>query len=76
VETPNDQAVLQLVLKSLGGRVSGLDLLVHAEGVVLRGKARSYYAKQLAQHLVMDVAHLRVLANDIEVVHAAGDSVS
>jgi len=51
----------------LGGRVSNLQVIFHDAGVVLRGRAATYYAKQLAQHAAMELAGLNVLANDIEV---------
>jgi len=51
----------------LGGRVSNLQVILHDAGVVLRGRASTYYAKQLAQHAAMELAGLNVLANDIEV---------
>ena len=35
--------------------------------VILRGQARTYYAKQLAQHYVMNGLGLPVVANEIEV---------
>jgi hypothetical protein len=34
----------------------------------LRGRARTYYAKQLAQHAVMQVTEYLIQANEIEVV--------
>lgn len=51
----------------LTGRVRDLQLLLHENGVVLRGRARTYYAKQLAQHAVMEASKLPICANDIEV---------
>jgi len=51
----------------LSGRVHDLRLLIHNEGVVLQGRARTYYAKQLAQHAVMEATPLPIRANDIEV---------
>lgn len=51
----------------LRGRVRELQLLIWTDGVVLRGFARTYYAKQLAQHAVMSHTHLPILANEIEV---------
>ena len=53
----------------LNGRVWGFQLVVESEGLVLRGKARSYYAKQIAQQTVMEVTTVRILANEIEVLH-------
>jgi len=40
---------------------------VAKEGLVLRGRAQTYYAKQLAQHAVVEAAGLPILANEIEV---------
>jgi len=55
------------VRAQLGGRVLDLSLLVHQHGLILRGLARTYYAKQLAQHAVMRAIDLPILANEIEV---------
>lgn len=52
----------------LGNRVRGFRLLATDEGLVLLGQAATYYAKQLAQHAVMDATNLAIAANDIEVV--------
>ena len=52
----------------LRGRVSGLRIEVRDGGVVLRGTARSFYAKQLALDAVMKGTHLPVVRNEIEVV--------
>jgi hypothetical protein len=41
--------------------------MVRDGGLVLRGRAHTYYAKQLAQHAVMDNHPLPILANEIEV---------
>jgi hypothetical protein len=56
-----------LVQCRLGGQVRDFRLLVVARGLILRGRARTYYAKQLAQHAVMEATHLPILANEIEV---------
>ena len=52
----------------LHGRVRDLRILVEGPGLVLRGHARSYYVKQLAQHAVMETTRVPILANEIEVV--------
>lgn len=49
------------------GRVSDLHLRIRHGGLVLRGCARSYYCKQLAQHVVMESSELPILANEIVV---------
>ncbi len=51
----------------LGSQVRHLRLLVRDNGLVLQGRARSYYAKQMAQHTAMEMTGLPVLANEIEV---------
>ena len=55
------------VQNRLHGRVGDLHLLVCGEGIVLQGHAHSYYAKQVAQHAVMNVTSLPILRNEIEV---------
>ena len=51
----------------LGSRVRQLRVLCRNDGVVIRGSARTYHAKQLAQHLVMGITDLPILANEIDV---------
>ena len=51
----------------IGGRVRDLRLLVRDQGLVLQGHAHTYYAKQLAQHAVMETLGLAIHANEIEV---------
>jgi hypothetical protein len=51
----------------LSDRVRDLRLVFRGEGVVLQGHAHTYYAKQLAQHLVMRGTDLPLLANEIQV---------
>ena len=51
----------------LSGRVRDLQLCVGEYGITLRGVARTYYAKQLAQHAVMRETQLPIAANEIEV---------
>jgi hypothetical protein len=51
----------------LRGRVTGLRIEVRDGGVVLRGIAGSFYAKQLAQHAVMTGTDLPIVRNEIEV---------
>jgi 6-phosphogluconolactonase/glucosamine-6-phosphate isomerase/deaminase len=67
-ETPAEQ-LEQLVFRHLLGqcRIRNLRVLIQDERVVLRGQTDTYYAKQLAQHAVLDVTDLPILANEIEV---------
>lgn len=58
-----------LVRQRLAGRVHVRDLRVVVQelGLVLEGRAATFYAKQLAQHEAMSVTGLPLLANRIEV---------
>jgi hypothetical protein len=49
------------------GRVRDLRLLVRGQGLVLQGHAHTYYAKQLAQQVVLEATALPILANEIQV---------
>lgn len=55
------------ILSRLGGRMRGLEVVSQGNGLVLRGHAATYHAKQLAQHAAREVTGLPVLANEIEV---------
>lgn len=54
--------------RKLRGRLSGLRIELQGGGVVLRGTASSFYAKQLALHAVMTGTRLPVVRNEIRVV--------
>jgi CheY-like chemotaxis protein len=58
-----------LVRAMLGRRVRDLRVEVHGGGLVLRGRASSYHAKQLAQHAAMAVTDLPLSANEIVVTY-------
>jgi hypothetical protein len=51
----------------LGARVRHIRVLCRGQGVILQERARTYYIKQLAQHLPMKITNLPILANEIEV---------
>jgi hypothetical protein len=55
------------VLSRLGGRIRDLQVVVRDDGLILKGRAPTYHAKQLAQHAVLEIGWLPLLANDIEV---------
>jgi hypothetical protein len=55
------------IRRRLSGRVRDFQLVVRDRGLVLRGRSRTYYAKQLAQHAVMETTSLPIRANQIEV---------
>ena len=47
--------------------VCDFQLIVRDKGLVLRGHVHTYYAKQLAQHAVMEASSLPIRANEMEV---------
>ena len=51
----------------LTGLVGDFQLLLRDGGFVLRGRVHTYYAKQLAQHAVMEATSLPIRANELEV---------
>jgi hypothetical protein len=51
----------------LGGRVLDFRLSIRDMGLVLKGRTRSYHAKQLAQEALMDMTGAQIRANEIEV---------
>lgn len=67
---PADTELLEAqVRQRLAGRahVRNLRVVVREQGLVLEGRAATFYAKQLAQHEAMSVTGLPLLANRIEV---------
>lgn len=66
--TGTEEVRLTAILKErLVGRVLDLLVVVRDKGVVLQGRADTFYAKQLAQHVVMEATTLPILANEIKV---------
>jgi hypothetical protein len=55
------------VRRRVWGQVVDLRVEAHDRGVLLRGRAHSYYLKQLAQHAVLELCQVRLAANEIEV---------
>jgi hypothetical protein len=51
----------------LSGLVREFRLELRSDGLVLRGLARTYYAKQMAQHAALEASGLPLVANEIEV---------
>ena len=64
--SPSEITTAYLVL-SLSGRVRNLCLSLQGGGLVIRGLASTYHAKQLAQHAVMAATAVPILANEIQV---------
>jgi hypothetical protein len=64
---PEVEGLETRVQSQLNGRVRDFRLIIRGSGLVLTGYARTYYAKQLAQHAVLAATALPILANEIEV---------
>ena len=58
---------VERLASELRGRLFDVSLSVDDGGVILRGRAQSYYVKQLAQHAVMQHVSLPIQMNAIEV---------
>ena len=67
--TPADQ-VEALVQRHFVGRghVRDFRVLVQEQGLVLQGCASTYFAKQLAEHVIAEITGLSILANEIKVL--------
>jgi hypothetical protein len=62
------ECVSSQVQNELIGRLRDFRLRRRGFGLVLHGRTRTYYGKQLAQHAVMRATDLPILENRIEVV--------
>jgi hypothetical protein len=51
----------------LTGILGEFQLVLRDEGLVLRGRVHTYYAKQLAQHAVMEASNLPIRGNEMVV---------
>lgn len=51
----------------LSGRIQNLHIIRQDRGLILHGRAHTYYAKQVAQHAIMAETDVPILANEIEV---------
>ena len=69
VTIPSTAELEETVKTRLNGRVRAFRLSMEAEGLILHGKTRTYYAKQLAQQTVMSITTVRIQANEIEVLN-------
>lgn len=68
-EGPNELARLESQLRfHLRGYVCDFRMILQNDGWVLYGCARTYYAKQMAQHGVMKRSNLPIRANRINVL--------
>jgi hypothetical protein len=68
---PATRETLSRIEEHVRCRLTGLlrefQLVFHDKALVLRGHVHTYYAKQMAQHAVMEVSSLPIRANEVEV---------
>ena len=69
VASTQGETLRVLINRRVLGRVSvrDLEVVVQEDGLVLRGRVSTYYAKQLAQHAAMEATEIPIQANEIEV---------
>jgi hypothetical protein len=68
---PSDKEMTELesrIQRRLGNQLRHFHLVFSDQGLILRGRVPTYYAKQLVQHAVMETIPLPIAANEIEVV--------
>lgn len=70
VRTDDAKAAATHLATQLRGRLHEIRVFAEPEGVVIRGLANSYHVKQLAQHEIMQIFALPVVANEITVPSA------
>jgi len=51
----------------MSGRVSDFRVHIDKRGLVLRGRTRTYHAKQLVRQAAMEVTGMPILADEVEV---------
>jgi uncharacterized protein YfaP (DUF2135 family) len=54
------------IRSQVGGRVSGLRVVIQGNGLVLQGRSRTQHARQIALHVAMESTSLPVV-NEIQV---------
>ena len=60
--------VSRAVRRQLQGRLQDFQVWPDRQGLILSGRVRSYYAKQLAQHVVMQQTDSLIVRNEIAVI--------
>jgi hypothetical protein len=63
-----EERLENMLQRRLGNRIRDLRVVLLPEGVILQGRTATYHAKQIAQHVAMELADLPILANDIVVL--------
>lgn len=70
LEVPSSEDLEQIqqeVRRDLSLRVHNFRIRAVEEGLILEGRTKTYYGKQLVKHAVMDATDIPILANNIVV---------
>ncbi len=71
VDVPDRASLDELerrVQRELSGRVFDFRLTAGKGGLILNGRTNTYYAKQMAQHMIMAALECPIASNSIEVL--------
>jgi hypothetical protein len=63
-----EERLESILLRRLGNRIRDFRVILLPEGLILQGRTATYHAKQVAQHIAMEVADMPILANEIVVL--------
>jgi hypothetical protein len=63
-----EERLESMLVRRLGSRIRDLRVILLPDGLILQGRTATYHAKQIAQHVAMEVADLPILANEIIVL--------
>lgn len=61
------ERIQEEICRNFSRRVHNFRIRAVAEGLILEGRTKTYYGKQLVQHAVMDATDFPILANNIGV---------
>lgn len=70
IEVPSVEELEQIqqeIRRNLSRRVHDFRIRAVDDGLILEGRTKTYYGKQLVQHAVMDATDFPILANNIVV---------
>ncbi len=59
--------IAEMIGRKFNGRLENFTILATPGGLILNGRAPTYYMKQVAQHAVMELTCLPIVANKVEV---------
>ena len=54
--------------RRLGIRVRDFRISAHEDGLILHGRVNTFYGKQVAQQVAMELSGVPIVANEIEVL--------